>query len=89
MIWNIIAYIVIGALAGAIAKAIMPGKQGGGFWATALLGIIGAFVGGFLGGLLLDSSYTDIFSIAGLVTAIIGALIVLFIWGLVTKNKKA
>lgn len=87
MIWNIIAYIVIGFLGGAIAKAIMPGKQGGGFWATAILGIIGAFVGGFLGGMLLDNRYTDIFSIAGLVSSIVGALVVLFIYGLVTKKK--
>ncbi|NLE97876.1 MAG: GlsB/YeaQ/YmgE family stress response membrane protein, partial [Propionibacterium sp.] len=80
MIWNIIAYIIIGFIGGSIAKAIMPGKQGGGFWATALLGIVGAFVGGFLGGMLLDSSYTSIFSIAGLITSIIGALVVLFIY---------
>lgn len=87
MIWNIIAYIIIGFLGGAIAKAILPGRQGGGFWMTALLGIIGAFVGGFLGGLLLDRSYTDIFSIAGLITSIIGAIVVLLIYGLVTKNR--
>lgn len=87
MIWSIIAYIIIGFLGGAIAKAIIPGRQGGGFWMTVLLGIIGAFVGGFLGGLLLDSSYTDIFSIAGLITSIIGAIVVLLIYGLVTKNR--
>jgi uncharacterized membrane protein YeaQ/YmgE (transglycosylase-associated protein family) len=89
MIWSIIAYIIIGFLGGAIAKAIMPGRQGGGFWMTVLLGIIGAFLGGFLGGLLLDSRFTSIFSIAGLITSIIGALIVLFIYGLVTKNRTA
>jgi len=87
MIWSIIAYIIIGFLGGAIAKAIIPGRQGGGFWMTVLLGIIGAFVGGFLGGLLLDRSYTDIFSIAGLITSIIGAIVVLLIYGLVTKNR--
>lgn len=87
MIWSIIAYIIIGFLGGAIAKAILPGRQGGGFWMTVLLGIIGAFVGGFLGGLLLDKSYTDIFSIAGLITSIIGAIVVLLIYGLVTKNR--
>lgn len=87
MIWSIIAYIIIGFLGGAIAKAIMPGKQGGGFWATALLGIVGAFVGGFLGGLLLDKSYTSVFSISGLIASIIGALVVLFIYGLVVGRK--
>ncbi len=87
MIWSIIAYIIIGFLGGAIAKAIMPGKQGGGFWMTALLGIIGAFVGGFLGGLLLDKNYANIFSISGLITSIIGALIVLAIYGWVSKKQ--
>lgn len=87
MIWNIIAYIIIGVLGGAIAKAIMPGKQGGGFWMTALLGIIGAFVGGFLGGLLIDGGYDNIFSIAGLICSIIGSLVILFVFGLITKNK--
>ncbi|WP_296137025.1 GlsB/YeaQ/YmgE family stress response membrane protein [uncultured Tessaracoccus sp.] len=87
MIWSIIAYIIIGFLGGAIAKAIMPGEQGGGFWMTTLLGVVGAFVGGFLGGLLLDSSYTKIFSIPGLIASIVGALVVLFLYGLVTKKK--
>lgn len=87
MIWSIIAYIIIGFLGGAIAKAIMPGKQGGGFWMTALLGIIGAFVGGFLGGLLLDKNYANIFSISGLITSIIGALIVLAVYGWVSKKQ--
>lgn len=45
---NIIAWIVLGFIAGAIAKAIYPGTQGGGIFATTILGIIGAFVGGTL-----------------------------------------
>ena len=44
-----IGWIVLGLIAGAIAKAIMPGKQGGGFLVTLLLGVIGAVVGGWLG----------------------------------------
>ncbi len=87
MIWNIIAYIIIGFIGGAIAKAIMPGKEGGGFWLTSLLGIIGAFVGGFLGDLLLGGSFSNIFSFSGLLTSIVGACVVLFIYGLVTKNR--
>lgn len=84
---TIIGYIVIGLLGGAIAKAIMPGEQGGGWVATILLGIVGALVGGFLGGLLLGVNYTDIFSIKGLIFSVVGALLVLFIYGLVTKRK--
>ncbi len=84
---TIIAYIVIGLLGGAIAKAIMPGEQGGGWVSTILLGIVGALLGGFLGGLLLGVNYTEIFSIKGLIFSVVGALLVLFIYGLVTKRK--
>ncbi len=84
---TIIGYIVIGLLGGAIAKAIMPGEQGGGWVATILLGIVGALLGGFLGGLLLGVNYTEIFSIKGLIFSVVGALLVLFIYGLVTKRK--
>ena len=84
---TIIGYIVIGLLGGAIAKAIMPGEQGGGWVSTILLGIVGALLGGFLGGLLLGVNYTEIFSIKGLIFSVVGALLVLFIYGLVTTRK--
>ncbi len=84
---TIIAYIVIGLIGGAIAKAILPGKQGGGWIATILLGIVGALLGGFLGGLLFGVNYNDIFSWQGLITSIVGALLVLVIWGFVSKRS--
>ncbi len=84
---TILAYIVIGLIGGAIAKAIFPGKQGGGWLATMILGIVGALLGGFLGGLIFDVSYEDIFSLEGLLFSVLGALLVLFIYGLVTKNR--
>lgn len=84
---TIIAYIVIGLLGGAIAKAIMPGRQGGGWVATILLGIIGALLGGFLGGLLFNVNYSDIFSLEGLIFSVLGALLVLAIYGFATKNR--
>lgn len=84
---TIIGYIVIGLLGGAIAKAILPGEQGGGWLATMILGIVGALLGGFLGGALLGVSYSEIFSIKGLIFSVVGALLVLFIYGLVTKKK--
>lgn len=84
---TIIAYIVIGLLGGAIAKAIMPGRQGGGWVATILLGIIGALLGGFLGGLLFNVNYNDIFSVQGLIFSVLGALLILAIYGFATKNR--
>ena len=85
--WTFIAYIIIGLIGGAIAKAIFPGDQGGGWVATILLGIVGALLAGWLGQALLDSSYSGIFSITGLLFSVLGALLILFIWGLVTKKK--
>lgn len=86
---NILAWIILGLLAGAIAKAIYPGSQGGGILATMILGIIGAFLGGsvatFLetGALALTASTL---SIPGVVLAVLGALLAIFLWGLFTRR---
>ncbi|GAB2472528.1 GlsB/YeaQ/YmgE family stress response membrane protein [Luteococcus sediminum] len=77
---GIIAWIVFGLIAGAIAKAIMPGTQGGGFIMTTILGIVGALVGGFLGSAILGKSVSG-FNIGSMLIAVVGALIVLGIWG--------
>ena len=84
---TILAYIVIGLLGGAIAKAILPGRQGGGLLITMILGIVGALLGGFIGGALFGVKYDDIFSFEGLLFSVLGALLILFIYGLVNKNK--
>ncbi|MGA7938057.1 MAG: GlsB/YeaQ/YmgE family stress response membrane protein [Kovacikia sp.] len=87
---NLIAWIILGLIAGAIAKAIYPGTQGGGILATMILGIVGAFIGGALfsflsgGGLVLTTSAP--FSIGGIVVAILGAIIAIFLWGLITRR---
>ncbi len=78
---------IIGLLAGAIAKWIMPGKDPGGIIVTMLLGIAGSFVGGFLFRLLGIGHGSNM---AGLIGSIIGAIILLFIYRLVVgKMKKA
>lgn len=84
---SIIAWIILGLIAGAIAKAIMPGRQGGGFIVTALLGIVGAFVGGFLGSLLFHRPITG-FNIGSIILSIIGALVVLGIWGAIQGRSR-
>ena len=86
---TIIGYIVIGLLGGAIAKAILPGRQGGGWIATIVLGIVGALLGGFIGGAILHISYTKIFSFQGLITAVVGSLVVLVIYGLIRRRTAA
>lgn len=88
---GIIAWIVLGLIAGAIAKAIYPGNQGGGIFATMGLGIVGALVGGWLGQTFLpgagaSAASAGAFSISGIIFAVIGAMICIFIWGLVTRS---
>jgi uncharacterized membrane protein YeaQ/YmgE (transglycosylase-associated protein family) len=89
--YGIIAWIVLGLIAGAIAKALYPGHQGGGIFATIGLGILGAVVGGWLGQTLLpgvgaSAASVGAISLPGIIFAVLGALLCLFIWGLVTRR---
>jgi uncharacterized membrane protein YeaQ/YmgE (transglycosylase-associated protein family) len=80
---NILAWIVLGLVAGAIAKAIYPGHQGGSILGTLILGIIGAFVGGSLYNLITTGTISfaaTSLSIGGIVVAVIGAIIALWIY---------
>ncbi len=74
-----ITWIVLGLLVGILAKWIMPGRDGGGFCMTVLLGIIGAMVGGYVGTLLGLGSVTG-FNLSSITIATMGALIVLFVF---------
>ena len=85
--FTLIAYIIIGLIGGSIAKAIMPGEEGGGWVATAALGAFGALLAGWLGQLVFDSSYRGIFSIRGLIFSVVGAVIILAVQGWFKKNK--
>lgn len=76
---GIISWIVLGAIVGVIAKLIMPGKDPGGMIVTILLGIAGAFVGGYISTILGFGSVTG-FNILSLVIAVGGALILLIIY---------
>jgi uncharacterized membrane protein YeaQ/YmgE (transglycosylase-associated protein family) len=79
--------IVIGFVAGVIAKFIMPGKnEPSGFVLTTVLGIVGAFLASYLGQAL---GFYQPGEGAGLIGAVVGAIIVLAIWGMVTKNRTA
>lgn len=82
-----IGWIVLGLIAGAIAKAIMPGKQGGGWLMTLLLGVVGAVIGGWIGSAIFGVGIDEFWSLSTWLLAIGGALIVLLIWGLVTRNR--
>jgi uncharacterized membrane protein YeaQ/YmgE (transglycosylase-associated protein family) len=86
---NIIAWIVLGLIAGAIAKAIYPGQQGGGILATIGLGILGAMLGGWLGLQFLGTgggATVGVLSLPSIIFAVLGAMLIIFIWGLVTRR---
>ena len=84
----IITWIILGFIAGAIAKVILPGRQGGGIFMTTLLGIIGAFVGGTLMHFLQTGSLAIVGSaltFAGVAVAVLGAILFIFLWSLVAR----
>jgi uncharacterized membrane protein YeaQ/YmgE (transglycosylase-associated protein family) len=85
---GIIAFIILGLLAGAIAKALLPGDDPGGLIITALIGIAGALIGGFLAGALFGADPMDeFFDISSWLTAIVGSIILLFIYRMVVDRR--
>ena len=90
MIGFIIGLIIIGLIAGFIARALVPGDDSMGIVQTIVLGIIGSFVGGFLADVLFRGENEDAgLGPAGIIGSIIGAIIVLLIYTAVTGRKRA
>jgi uncharacterized membrane protein YeaQ/YmgE (transglycosylase-associated protein family) len=85
---GILGFLLLGLIAGAIAKLILPGRNGGGWVITLVLGVVGAIVGGFLGGLIFGEGVDEFFSLSSWLLAIGGSLIVLVIYGAVTGRRK-
>jgi uncharacterized membrane protein YeaQ/YmgE (transglycosylase-associated protein family) len=84
---SIIGWIILGLIAGAIAKAILPGKQGGGWLVTLLLGVVGALLGGWIGSAIFGIGLENFWSWQTWIIAILGSIVVLLIWGLFTRNR--
>jgi uncharacterized membrane protein YeaQ/YmgE (transglycosylase-associated protein family) len=85
---GIIAFLILGLLAGAIAKAIMPGEDPGGIILTTVIGVVGALLGGFLAAAVFGAHpLDDFFDISTWVTAIFGSIILLAIYRMVTGNR--
>ncbi|MBT2471786.1 GlsB/YeaQ/YmgE family stress response membrane protein [Streptomyces sp. ISL-66] len=85
---GIIAWIVIGLLAGIIAKMLMPGKDPGGIIITMLIGIAGALLGGWLGKVIFGVDSVDgFFELSTWIAAIVGSLILLGVYRLFTGNR--
>jgi uncharacterized membrane protein YeaQ/YmgE (transglycosylase-associated protein family) len=88
MLWFIIVTIVIGFIAGLIARAILPGNDSMGLLATTALGIIGSLVGGFLGYALTGTDRADgAFQTSGLIGSVLGAIVVLLLVRLTRRAR--
>lgn len=85
---GIIGWIVLGLLAGLIAKAIMPGGERIGIVLTTVLGVVGALLGGFLATALgFGDPVDEFFDLSTWLAAIIGALIILFVWNAISDRR--
>jgi uncharacterized membrane protein YeaQ/YmgE (transglycosylase-associated protein family) len=89
MFWTIIGLIIVGLIAGLIARAIIPGRQRIGILMTIVLGIIGSFVGGFLGFVIFHHDPAGGFlQPSGILGSIIGAIIVLGIYVFAARRRR-
>ena len=87
---GIIGWIVIGLIMGAIARAIVPGQQKGGWIVTLILGIVGALLGGFIASAVFNKDVNEeFFDLGTWGFALLGSLIVVFIWSWFTSRKRA
>lgn len=83
-----LTWILFGLIAGAIAKFIMPGKDPGGCLATALIGVMGAVIGGFVGNRVLDIGSVTGFNLRSMGIAIVGAIILLSAYRLLILRRR-
>jgi len=82
-----LAFLLLGLIAGAIAKLIIPGKQNVGWLMTLVLGVLGALLGGWLGSVLFGIGLEEFFDLSTWLLAIGGAIIVLLIYGAIVGRK--
>ena len=82
---GIIGWIIFGLIVGLVAKLLMPGRDPGGFFITAILGIVGAVVGGFLGRAIGWYGPNDP---VGFVMAVVGAIVLLVVYRLVARRPR-
>jgi uncharacterized membrane protein YeaQ/YmgE (transglycosylase-associated protein family) len=90
MLGLILTIIIVGAIAGFVARLLVPGRQDLSIVATIALGIVGSLIGGFLGYLLFGKDADDgLFQPAGIVGSIIGAVIALLIWQMSQRRNSS
>jgi uncharacterized membrane protein YeaQ/YmgE (transglycosylase-associated protein family) len=88
MIGFLITMLVIGIIAGFLARLLVPGRDPMGFWATVLLGIVGSFIGGFLGYVLFGKDLDEgALQASGVIGSVIGAVIALLIYRALNRSR--
>lgn len=90
MLWFLIVLLFVGVIAGALARLLVPGPDPMGLAGTWLLGVVGSFVGGFLGYVLFGSDIDDgAVQVSGLIGSVLGAVVVLLVYNAVTGRKRS
>jgi uncharacterized membrane protein YeaQ/YmgE (transglycosylase-associated protein family) len=84
---GILSWIIVGLVAGALAKLIMPGRDPGGILVTMLIGIVGAVIGGFVVGLFVGGDLITGINITTIIVATLGAIILLALYRLVVGRR--
>ena len=79
-IGHVIWALIVGLIVGAVARLLVPGQEHLGFFMTSLLGVVGSFVGGFIGSVISRPAEGSVFHPAGFVLSVIGAIVVLVLW---------
>lgn len=83
-----LSFLILGLIAGAIARLIIPGRQKSGWILTLLLGVVGAMLGGWIAGFFVADAYENFWSIPAWIAAIVGALIVTIIFNLLFNRRR-
>jgi uncharacterized membrane protein YeaQ/YmgE (transglycosylase-associated protein family) len=83
---GILAWIVLGLIAGAIAKFLMPGRDPGGIFVTIIIGIVGAVIGGFIGSSLGVGDVTGV-NVGSIMLAVVGSILLLIVYRMVSGRR--
>lgn len=82
-----LSWLVVGLVAGAVAKLVVPGRRGGGFWFTMLVGVAGAILGGVVAGLVFKVEHAGFTSLWTWLFSIAGSVVLLLVWGAITTRR--
>jgi uncharacterized membrane protein YeaQ/YmgE (transglycosylase-associated protein family) len=89
MLWFIIVLLIVGFIAGALARLLVPGPDPMSLFGTWLLGVVGSFVGGFLGYVIFGADIDDgPVQVAGVIGSILGAIVVLLVWRAINSRNR-